>query len=35
MRNHPSIHGTLILSVMNEMVGNTIHASYVDQSTIS
>ena len=33
--NHPSIHESLIISVMNVMVGNQIHASDVDRSIIS
>ena len=34
IRNHPLIHETLIISVMNVMVGNQIHASDVDRRII-
>ena len=29
--NHPSIHATLIISILNKTVGNQIHASYLDR----
>ena len=34
MRNHPLIHATLIISVMNVTAGNQIRASDVDQRII-
>ena len=34
IRNHPLIHGTLIISVINVMVGNKIRASDVDRRII-
>ena len=34
IRNHPSIYTTLIISVLNVMVGKQIHASDVDQRII-
>ena len=30
IRNHPSVHATLIISVINTTVGNQIHASDVE-----
>ena len=35
IRNHPSINATLIISVLNVMVGNQIRASDVDWRIIS
>ena len=35
IRNHPSINATLIISVLNVMVGNQIRASDVDKRIIS
>ena len=34
IRNHPSIHATLIISLMEVMAGNQIRASDVDRRTI-
>ena len=35
IKNHPSIHATLIISVLNVMAGNQIRASDVDRRIIS